>query len=83
MTKNDRMELLQQAQQQIYDAIANIELALEDTNYSDYAGAYIIGHLNNWADAGGYDMGIQQYIDGFEEGEIYVKGEGPDEEEDK
>ena len=82
MTKNDRMELLQEAQQQIYDAIANIELALDDTNYADYAGAYIIGHLNNWADASGYDMGIQQYMDKFEEGEVYVKGEEEEVDED-
>lgn len=82
MTIDDRMELLQEAQELINVAIANIEQALEGTNYEDYAGAYIIGHLNNWVDAGGYDMGVQQYMDGLLDGDIYAKGEGRDEEDE-
>ena len=72
MSKNDRIKLLQDAKQQLREVISNIGLALKDTNFQDYAEAHIVSHLTYWADDGGYDMGVQQYIEEFEEGGIYV-----------
>lgn len=69
MNLEERKELLFQAQEQLNLAIANIETALRGTSHEGYADAYILGHLRNWVDASGYDMGVQQYIDKLEEEE--------------
>ena len=69
MTLQERKELLWEAQEQLNLAISNIETALRGTSHEGYADAYILGHLRNWVDASGYDMGVQQYIDKLEEEE--------------
>ena len=69
MTLEERKELLFEAQEQLNSAIANIETALRGTGHEHHADAYILGHLRNWVDASGYDMGVQQYIDKLEEEE--------------
>jgi hypothetical protein len=63
MTLQDRINMLEQAQDHLSEAIELISQALQDTEHDRHADAYIIAHLNNWIDAQGYDTGIQQYID--------------------
>ena len=66
MTKEERIELLVEAQDKLSQAISLIKEGLRGTSHAAHADAYIIGHLRNWVDAYGYDMGIQQYIDRLE-----------------
>ena len=63
MEKYERIELLTEAQQKLNECINLIKTALKGTSDECYADAYILGHLRNWVDAGGYDKGIQQYIE--------------------
>jgi hypothetical protein len=65
--KEERMELLMEAQVKLNEAIDLIEQGLKGTSHERYANSYIISHLRNWVDASGYDMGIQQYIDKIEQ----------------
>jgi len=65
--KEERMELLMEAQVKLNEAIDLIEQGLKGTSHERYADSYIISHLRNWVDASGYDMGIQQYIDKIEQ----------------
>lgn len=67
----ERIELLIEAQQKLSETVALIEEALKGTTHERHADAYIIGHLNNWIDGSGYDMGIQQYIDKLQEESEY------------
>lgn len=67
----ERIELLIEAQQKLSETVALIEEALKGTSHERHADAYIIGHLNNWIDGSGYDMGIQQYIDKLQEESEY------------
>ena len=67
----ERIELLIEAQQKLSETVALIEEALKGTSHERHANAYIIGHLNNWIDGSGYDMGIQQYIDKLQEESEY------------
>lgn len=76
MATEERIKLLIEAQQKLSETVALIEEALKGTSHERHADAYIIGHLNNWIDGSGYDMGIQQYIDKLQEESEY------DEEED-
>ena len=62
MTISERIEILQEAQDHLSQAIELISTALQDTEHERHADAYIIAHLNNWSDAQGYDTGIEQYI---------------------
>jgi hypothetical protein len=59
----ERIELLEEAQAKLSEAIDLIEQGLKGTSHERYANSYIVSHLRNWVDASGYDMGIQQYID--------------------
>jgi hypothetical protein len=64
MTKLERIELLENAEQLIAEAIANIEEALYGTDNENLANAYIIPHLNTWIGNGNpYDKSIDKYID--------------------
>ena len=67
MEKYERIELLTEAQQKLTECINLIKTALKGTSEEHYADAYILGHLRNWVDAGGYDKGIQQYIYNIED----------------
>lgn len=62
MTTSERIEMLQEAQDHLNQAIELISTALQDTEHERHADAYIIAHLSNWSDAQGYDTGIEQYI---------------------
>jgi hypothetical protein len=66
MLNIDRVELLTEAQQKINEAIRLIREALEDTSEERSAEAYILGHLENWAN-GTYSMDTtcQKLIDGL------------------
>ena len=67
--KEERIELLIEAQAKLNEAIDLIEQGLMGTSHERYANSYIVAHLRNWIDASGYDMGIQQYIDKIEKEE--------------
>ena len=67
--KEERIELLMEAQIKLNEAIDLIEQGLMGTSHERYANSYIVAHLKNWVDASGYDMGIQQYIDKIEKEE--------------
>ena len=67
--KEERIELLMEAQVKLNEAIDLIEQGLMGTSHERYANSYIVAHLKNWVDASGYDMGIQQYIDKIDEEE--------------
>ena len=67
--KEERIELLMEAQIKLNEAIDLIEQGLMGTSHERYANSYIVAHLKNWVDASGYDIGIQQYIDKIDEEE--------------
>lgn len=69
MTKEERIDLLIEAQDKLSQVIGLIKEGLKGTSHEHYADAYIIGHLHNWVDASGYDIGIQQYIDRIDKDE--------------
>jgi len=54
MTTSERIEMLQEAQDHLSQAIELISTALQDTEHDRHADAYIIAHLSNWSDAQGY-----------------------------
>jgi len=67
MTQNERIELLENAQDKLASAIDLIEIALRGTEHRDHAKAYIIPHLKSWLyGENTINMGIQQYIDVLE-----------------
>lgn len=79
----ERIELLQEAQGKLTEAVDLIEQALKGTTHERHAKAYLIGHLNNWIDSGNrFDMGIQQYIDKLQEEEEEWEDEGEEDYED-
>jgi len=78
METNERIDLLREAQNKLYETINLIEAALQGTSHERHADAYILGHLNSWIDAGGYDMGIQQYMDRLEIEELEERDEDED-----
>jgi hypothetical protein len=72
----ERIEILEEAQAKLEEAIGLIEEALKGSSHQRHAETYIIGHLNNWVDSGNrFDMGIQQYIDKFKEEQEEAGGE--------
>ena len=67
MTVYERIQLLEEAQDALSQAVRNIEDALQGTNYQSHSRAYIVGHLESWLDSPDrFNMGIQQYIDRLE-----------------
>jgi oligoribonuclease (3'-5' exoribonuclease) len=64
MNTNERINLLDDAQCKLSEAIELIQTALKGTEYESHAEAYILGHLENWIDAhSSFNMGVQQYMD--------------------
>ena len=66
MNKQDRIDLLDEAQCKLAEAMECIAAALKGTEYEAHAQAYILGHLESWMDSDRYNMGIQQYMDALE-----------------
>jgi len=50
MDTNERIDLLEQASEQLMDAISNIRTAVKGTSEDARANAYIIPHLEGWLD---------------------------------
>lgn len=70
MTKYERIEKLEMAQDLINQAIDLICDAVEDTSKERSADAYIIAHLDNWANGGNpYDDTIPVLVDFIEDDE--------------
>lgn len=64
MNTNERIDLLDDAQCKLSEAIELIRTALKGTEHETHARYYILGHLENWIDAqSSFNMGIQQYMD--------------------
>ena len=71
MDKFDRVQLLEQAGDKIQEAVALIEEAVKDTSEESSADAYIIAHLNNWANGDNpYDQSIPKLIKAIEDEEV-------------
>ena len=68
-TLEERLEQLTEAQDLLQEAADLIRHALKGTNHEAHAESYILGHLENWIDARGYDTGIEQYKKMLEEDE--------------
>jgi hypothetical protein len=51
-SREERIELLNQAHEHLWSAIDCIRTALADTDISDEAESYIIESLENWAEGG-------------------------------
>lgn len=72
----ERIELLQEAQDKLGEVIEMVDQALKGTTHQRHAETYLLGHLNNWMDSGNrFDMGIQQYIDKLQEEGEYEEDE--------
>ena len=73
MNRTDRTEMLQDAREDMLNAIVKIENALRGTNEFAYAEAYMIGHLINWADdVNSFDKTLPKYIDDMGNGETEI-----------
>lgn len=72
MDKYERKELLENAQDKINEGIELIRQALKDTTHERHAEAYIIGHLDNWANGGNpYDETIPTLVEKISAGSEY------------
>ena len=72
----ERIELLEEAQEKLGEVIGLVEEALKGSSHQRHAETYILSHLNNWLDSGNrFDIGIQQYIDKFKEEQEETNGE--------
>ena len=69
MEKEERIELLGQAQEKINEAIDLIRNAVGGTEQENSADAYIIGHLSGWANGDNPydDTAIPKLIESIEE----------------
>ena len=73
MERHTRVNLLLDAQQDLLSAIEKISTALEGTDDFDYADAYLISHLRNWAESGSsFDKTLPKYIDDMGNGETEI-----------
>jgi hypothetical protein len=64
MEKEEKIDLLNEATEQLLAAVNNIEAALRGTSLAGHANAYIIPHLHSWIDSDNrFNMGVQQYIE--------------------
>ena len=70
MEKEEKIDLLNEATEQLLAAVDNIEAALRGTSLAGHANAYIIPHLRSWIDSDNrFNMGVQQYIERLYDGE--------------
>lgn len=70
MDKEERINILYDAMDNLDLAIDNIRVALRGTSFESHANAYIIPHLVSWIYSdNNINMGIQQYIDRLKEEE--------------
>lgn len=64
----ERVELLEEAESLILQAIENIKIALKGTGEFEHANSYIIPHLKTWiGDGNPYDTSIRNYIENIQE----------------
>lgn len=65
--KNDNLRQLERAQELINEAINLIREVVEDTSQERYVEAYMIAHLENWANEGNpHDSTIPILMEWFE-----------------
>lgn len=63
----ERVELLEQAENLISQAIENLEIALKGTSEFNHASSYIIPNLKTWIGNGNpYDTTVRDYIENLE-----------------
>ena len=61
----DRIDMLEQAQQNLKEAITLIKDALHRTEHETHAHSYIIAHLQDWLTHPRFNMGLDDYIEAF------------------
>lgn len=75
MTRQERITLLVEAQEELEEVINKIKQAVEGTSTEQHTNAYLISHLDSWRDTSNYlssDEGINNIIDGFENDDIKI-----------
>jgi len=78
-----RIDSLLEAQDLINEAIELIKDSLHGTEHLTHAEAYIIAHLDNWANGGNpYDYNILKYIEELEREDIEFANNLEEEEND-
>ena len=74
MNDQERLNILEVAEENLQECIDNLRAAMKGTNEEHYAERYIIGHLRCWLDSsdfGGRDTGIKQLQQEVLDGDIY------------
>lgn len=76
MTIQDRIELVEEAQELLRQAIHNVELALYDTDEVNYYQAYLIRNLRNMIDGDDnpYDANLNSLIETLQESTCEYSG---------
>ena len=73
MTDSERIQMLEEAQEKINEAVHLIRGSMDGTNNEAYSERYIIGHLSNWANGGNpHDETIPVLIEKIQNEEIYT-----------
>ena len=62
----DRIDMLEQAQQNLNEAITLIKDALYGTEHERHAMSYIIAHLQEWSTHPTFNMGLNDYIEALQ-----------------
>jgi len=60
---NERIEMLEQAQAKIFEAVSLIQDALYGTCHQGHSNAYLVAHLREWGDSPAFNMGVTDYMD--------------------
>lgn len=70
LSVEERVELLEDAQTKINEAIELIREAVYETSFENSSESYLIGHLDNWVNGNNpYDEHIPKIIEELEKGE--------------
>ena len=77
MNKQDRIDLVLEAEQKIAEAISNIQDAVKGTPEETECNTYIVGHLNTWIGNGNpYDHHTGKIVEALEEWDGLGEGDG-------
>lgn len=67
MTNEDRAEICEEASEMLQECIALLRQAVRGTDMEGQANAYIIPHLESWAEYANRNYGIMDYAEYFYE----------------
>lgn len=76
MTIQDRIELIEEAQEMLRQAIYNVQSALHDTDEVNYYQAYLVRNLRNMIDGNDnpYDANLEKLIETLQESTCEYSG---------